>query len=554
MLTQVMIPQYILVSSLFLLAVITNFVHQEKIRLYLRNLLAALMVCSFIIFLLIKIVLIRLASFLSLVELVMILSLASIISTSRDYIREFETTMRGKQIYVGGILKAYAFAFFVSWILIKLNIFVNLFNTYPSEEEILIIALLMYILGNGIESSSSFSINDMIGGFINGVTAAAIVSLVISYLFQFFHLVSENWKIFHNYLLQLTILAIILSIVSIIMIPRMNYGWKSIIKLENNNIRIGVHERSILINNNIHINLGRSFTIIPIKGKIHRGIYVKGDIKYEIRTPMKRILGTANSGIIVSNYDLEVICSIVSEAEKVEDFDLRYLGIQKELLIRDANRLLKTLMRHVINMTIIKMPFLEIIEKGETDYVRVGALTIIDGPEGGVIKIGPMRIIEENPVIFKREIYAVLNDAQRGLIWIKIKPEVYMIKTNKERIKVSKRGTIHVVNGKKIILEGEKRKIILNNIKLSVDGDRKAVLERGEKRIIIKPNTGVIILETPTKRQAITHKDKAERIFTRINMTIDKIIKAVSKESELEEVYSLLQYTNEIIERKDEFE
>lgn len=480
-----------------------------------------------------------------------IASLATTIVSQYSFDREMEANLKGKQYYIGTVLKAFAVSFAVIWVLFKLSLFPDSWLPLytPSIDSALGYALLLYILGAGFEAMELRGPSGILSGFFKGLAMASILALIFSYFAQWVGMV-ENWQMYHDAIFKLTLASIVVFSLLYITLPQKDELFR-LSESESKKIRTRVLFRDININlhDKMSLEVKKESLFIPFSLEGYLGGYIQGFVEYRVDTELKRIRGKADEVLILSKE--KIFDPLLESSESISASDLIFRDINTSELRDRINILLSELKKNRLKPSSIKLPFVKIVEGEDFDYVKVGPITIYDFAEGGsYVKIGPLKIVEGDISNMLKSAYIVVRDLDRGLVKAAISGENLTLNVSGEKIRIGRDYEEYQTDNKKIRISGNKVIVRINDTKIILEGEEKAIIKKPNKKIIADKISGTIIVSGESGKKVVRDRNQAITTIKRIKESISKILKETLKEPEIEEVRGLISYLDDLLKRR----
>jgi len=547
---EIILLEGFLIAIFVVISLLANYI--ESLRQKIQFLSVIVFVISFIMLILSRIgsSLVLLMSFITVYETIFIASIGSLISCQWDYSKEFEIDVKGKHILIGKVMKAFAVSFAILWFLLKLKLFTQVPLIFKSIDEVLAMGLFLYIIGSGIDAIDQSSVQDMVKGFFGGLAISSLLMTIVSYIIMFFKLVTTDWLIFHSMLVNLTILSITLAIIlAIVLSTTEPASFSSKITLKKIRPRILFNNYEISTEKGLRLVIPKSSLIIPLKRRNQWYIYLRGDMKYEVRTDLKDFVGQAKDAMIICSRrsNLE---NLIHNSEELDEMDLNYMEIKQDDLLDSITKFLREYEKERSYKSEIRMPLMEIIEGEDFDYVKIGPLVVYDSPRGSFVKMGPLKIAEGKMMRFSPETFTVLlNEENRGIITAKIAENKLIIKVKGEILKITDNYKLFKTRGKKIVKTDKKVMYWINTTFLMLEGKEKAVIKKPRKKIIADATKGTVIFIRGNEEKVIRNEKLAMVIIKRVNETIKSLLDTMIREPEMSEVRNLIWYLDELLSK-----
>ncbi len=488
-------------------------------------------------------------------ELLIILfisGMTTLLASQWDHEKEIEAQIRGRQIFIGKAVKSLATSLAILWFLLKLNLFSWVPPMFESVDGTLGVGLVLYIVGSGIESINAVSASSAVRGFFSGLAISSILILILSYILMIINLVSGDWNLYHSAFINLTLVSIVMAVIIHLVLPHgvspQKLGRVNAKKLK---LRIMLRDESVNIGDRVTIMVPRETLVIPFTTGEFRGLYFRGPLRYEASVDFKNIAGRASEIVIVARK--KGFEEIFENSDELEREDFIYMGLDLNEVANSINTMLKEIGKEEEEKTIVEMPMLKIREGKDFDYVKVGPVVVYDSPEGSLVKVGPLKIVEGGKISppAMRYTYVVINDAERGLIRIGGDRDSLWIRTRREFIEVSNRYKMLKTKGKKIVIRGEKKILKINGTTLILHGNRRAIIKKPDRKIVADTVTGTVIIESPGKgKKVIRDRDQALATIKRVNETISKVLETTVREPEISEVKDLISYLDRLLHER----
>ena len=492
---------------------------------------------------------------LKLAVIVSLMAIGTLLATTYDYEKNLEAQIKGKHIFVGKVIKGYAGALAILWFFFKLGIMRWLPDLFETVDSILMWAFVLYIIGSGIEGIDTASAISAVRGFFGSVAFASLGVTILSFLLLLLHAVGAEWHAYHGSFVNFTIASIVITLVIYLVIPSALGERIRLGRISANKVTPLIFLRNMETNldGRINLEISKDSIALAFSHRGLRGIYVQGDIRYDAQMDIKRLSGTANEFLAISRRGDEDIESIMEEAEEIDKRDIEYLNLDVEGMVDSLNNLLNQYGKEIVERSIIDAPMIKITEEEDSDFVKVGPLTVYDSPRGSYVKFGPFKIVEGDVSEFSRmRKLILLNDINRGIIRIKVAGNIVSAKTPREEIKLTSRRKIIKTDGKKVIIGRRKTVLRINGTVLILEKNKRAIIKKPDRKIIADAEKGTIIIKTRDKKKVINDKEQALATVKRVKQTIDKVLEATRKEPEIGEVKDLIFYLDRIVGRSEE--
>lgn len=478
-------------------------------------------------------------------------SLACTISSQYSIEKEIEANFKGKQYFIGSVLKSYSVSLVLAWVLFKLSLFPpNWLPIYlPTIDSLLGYALLTYILGAAFESIEASSTLRVIGGFFHGLATSSIFALVISYVIQWLGLVRE-WQRYHEAIFNILIVSIIVSILMyVVMASGENFFYPYEIKKKKPKVRILYSDIDFYLHDKMKLTIKGESIFIPFRIEGYFGGYIQGNINYYIDAEIKKIRGKADEILILSKQ--KIPNELYDRSEEIEREDFIFRNINMNKLSERISSLISEFRRDKKPLNVIRLPFIKIIEGEEFNYVKVGPITIYDINEGGsYIKIGPIKIIDGDINNILSTTYLIIQDINRGTAKIVANRNKLTINISGEKIKLSKEYEEYSTKGKRITISDKGMTISIDNTKIILEGDERAIIKKPDKKIIADRVTGTLIIITKKLgKKIIRDRDQVLKTIKRAKESANRILAETLKEPEIKEVKDLIKYLDELLKR-----
>ncbi len=533
-----------------LVGIIANI--KPKYREYISYGFAFVSISLFLIMLLTEFNIVfttHIARYMDIIITLFIASLAVIIASQYSLEKEIEADFRGKQYYIGAVLKSFAVSFMLIWVLFKLNLFpATWLPTYiPTIDGALGEALLMYVIGAAFESMELNGVSGILGGFFRGLAVSSFFALILSFIIQWISLV-RDWWIYHNALLNIFLVSFVVAILLYMVTPSKEKPL-SINKFKEKKIKARVlfRDTNFSPHEKLVMRVKKESLFIPFKVNGYFGSYFQGDITYSIEGNVKKIRGKASEALILSKHRIAEEFYDNSEELSKEDFIFRDISLSE--LSERINVLLSEIKESKKESSIVKLPFVKIIESEDFDYIKAGPVTIYDLASGGsYIKIGPIKIVDgEVDSIFKMS-HIILRDIDRGIIKITASSNKINVSVSGEKIKIGKGYEELQTQGKKIRVSGSRISVSVNNTRIILEGDEKVIIKKPNKKIVADKTTGTLTIITEEEgKKVIRNRDQAIRTIHRVTESVEKIMREALKEPEIDEVKDLIKYLNGLL-------
>jgi len=540
----------IILLILGLVGIIANI--ESKYRERISYVLALLSVLLFTVFLLTRLGIIyspHISSYIGLLLTLFIASLACTISSQYSLEKEIEASFKGKQYFIGSVLKSYAVSLMLTWVLFKLSLFPpNWLLIYlPTIDSMLGYSLLTYVLGAAFESIEFSGASGFLGGFFRGLAISSIFALIVSYVIQWLGLV-RDWQFYHEAIFNISIVSIVVSILLYIAMPsKENYLYLHDLKRRKLKARILYRDVNVYLHDKMKLNIKRESVFVPFKVEGYFGGYIQGIIDYGVDAEIKKISGKADEILILTKQ--KVLDELYESSEEIgrEDFIFRDMDINE--LGERINSILSEIKESRKSSSLIKLPFVKIIESEEFDYVKAGPVTIYDFNEGGsYIKIGPIKIVDGDINNMLNITHVIIRDIDRGIVKIISSRNKLTINISGEKIKLGKEYEEYLAKGKKIKISNEKTIIHVDSTKIILEGDEKVIIRKPHKKIIADGVTGTLtIITKESGKKVIRNREQAIKTIRRVKESANKILRETLREPEIEEVKDLIKYLDGLL-------
>ena len=534
------------------MGVLANLV--EDLRKIVQYLSAVVLLISIMSLILLRLGFLTsiLSPYTELLTILFISGMTALLASQWDHEKEIEAQIRGRQIFIGKAVKSLATSLAILWFLLKLNLFSWVPPMFESVDGTLGVGLVLYIVGSGIESINAVSASSAVRGFFSGLAISSILILILSYILMIINLVSGDWNLYHSAFINLTLVSIVMAVIIHLVLPHgvspQKLGRVNAKKLK---LRIMLRDESINIGDRVAIMVPRETLVIPFTTGEFRGLYFRGPLRYEASVDFKNITGRASEIVIVTRK--KGFEEIFENSDELGREDFIYMGLDLNEVANSINTMLKEIGKEEEEKTIVEMPMLKIREGKDFDYVKVGPVVVYDSPEGSLVKVGPLKIVEGGKISppAMRYTYVVINDAERGLIRIGGDRDSLWIRTRREFIEVSNRYKMLKTKGKKIVIRGEKKILKINGTTLILHGNRRAIIKKPDRKIVADAVTGTVIIESPGKgKKVIRDRDQALATVKRVNETISKVLETTVREPEISEVKDLISYLDRLLHER----
>ncbi len=548
--------QTYLLFVIFLTFGIVGFVSNilSEYREKISYISAGISVFLFIILLLLRIDVVNwvsLKQYIGIILSIFIASLAVAIASQYSLEKEMEANMRGRQYYIGAVLKSFAISLILNWVLFKLILFPSewLPSVFYSIDSLLGSALIAYILGAGFESVELNGTLGVLGGFFKGLATSSIFALILSCIFQWIGVV-KNWQIIHEFIFNTALVSIIISIILYSALPQrdryLQFRGPSSKRLK---LRVLFRDVSIYPHEKMSLRVSKESIFVPLKIGGYIGGYIQGDIEYKVNSELKKVKGRADEILILARERL--LDDIYENSEEIEKEDFIFREIDRSEIVERINSILSEIKERK-KSGVVKLPFVSIIESDEFDYVKAGPVTIYDFNEGGsYVKIGPIKIIDGDVDGIFKLAYIIIRDLDRGLIKIVTRGNRLVISTPGEKIKLSSDYEEYLADGKRVRIMGDKISVRVNNTKIILEDEEKAIIKKPDKKIIADGVSGTLtIITSDTGKKVLKNKEQALKTVNRVRESVLKIIKETLKEPEIDEVKGLISYLDELLGKR----
>ena len=439
-----------------------------------------------------------------------------------------EDIFRGIINDFGAILKAEAFAILFIWILMQADLLTQLIAGIFEADQFLFAAIILYTLGSSFSSVSYFSkgaLRDFSAGFFSG----SLLGVIVGYVFSIIGLVGSEWSVYQTIINRFFVISLVLLILAYIVTPHL------IIKGQGFGLFKGLKLESTYIStDSLQVVLGKYLKVIfsqptyigflTTRGGMISGCIFLGDGKLAAETRYKRQEVNIKSLFLVAYPlgDMEKIMSnlpIIRAPEK----DLIFYGLDKRYVREVLEGLKKSAEKELANRTsVIRLPFIQIMEAPYFDYVRVGPILVIDAPSYELVRLGPLKIRDINSEFGLVFGLCITADNKRCSFFssdrlIEIRINNSHIKQTSWEFKLRKGNLKIYINERKKLKE-----LAVNGVRITVKEDI-ATLSIDDKKITANKDGEILILSA-NKQLEKRNVELANRIIQRLENLIKKAL------------------------------
>ncbi|MEX0567965.1 MAG: hypothetical protein Q6363_002255, partial [Candidatus Njordarchaeota archaeon] len=451
----------------------------------------------------------------------------------------------------GKSIRHVATGFFVFWVLLKLGIRMTLEGILGTDDVILMIVMLLYVLGNVVmDFAIGYVEGDINRGIRSAISAGFLNMLfisIVSVILMAINFVGPTWSSFNSILWHTTAILFVGALLSIFIIR----GELEIrpmlrdIEIGSNIYRLD-RTKSIIPTENVEIVVKNGDFVVPVEREDEvLGYYISGEVSYNVDLGKTKIIGEASRMMILS-FSLESIEEIGRDLYFVS----RPLGEGGLIfdLQRDAEEFLETI-RYKFKRDIddiVRLPFVHVISGKNFDYVKVGPILVLDSKDKSYVSVGPIKVVSGD---FRQktegvDMVIILDDIERGRVVFSIKGS--KIDLSWDDIEISRglekmsfrRGKAKYIRKRNEIIIGWSGNII----KLR---EKKIKIVSGEKVVVVSEDKIKIILGSNV--EIIKNDILADQIRSYIEEKIDEFSKKILSGGAVKIIAEILNTVDDII-------
>ncbi|MGQ4891883.1 MAG: hypothetical protein ACP6IP_05250 [Candidatus Njordarchaeia archaeon] len=506
-------------------------------------------------------------------EIILLLSLAFLMfqSTVMSYagIQLFNDYNR-----LGRSLKGLASVLALIWIIDKI-IHLTIINIIFLNSDFLLINLMTaYIMGSTIES---FGTAIETGGVLSGIKSALIsaftsslIMVILSYIVMMLGLTSPAWNIYHNKLIYSMLILLVGAIIAYLIMPSFEVEkpwkkWEAVVKRSHGK----TEERRIFVaRKNGEIDLTDNVTILVDSGSIvvpfgteedANGVYIIGGGTYSVTTDVGKYTGSFDRLWLLWK-ETSLWSDIFDELKltKAAHINVAQSGfISGEALLEFVNKeqgkiLDKISKKEKRETTYIKLPFIEIYDGPDKEFVKVGPFVVYESGGASFIKIGPWKMVDETESgkekRVKAKVYLGVHDTVRGEILFTVSENRVDLTFDDTKIKVAP-DLLKIVRGQNIFTKrGKSIKVVLSNgLVLSAEKGKHAKLVRNITVVKASIDGSVRVVKGGKAVYKIVDIDVAEKVINKIYETGERMIKRALQAESKDEVKDLISFLDKLV-------
>ncbi len=469
---------------------------------------------------------------------------------------------------IGSSFKSLSSTLAIFWVINKLltMTFVNMI--FISEDYLLFTAFTSYIIGSALESyGATYPISGHFSSIKSGLASAfgsTLVLVILSYILMWLNLVSSSWIVLHDRLVYTAFVLLAGTIIAYLMFPggELKHLIKSYTeeKVATEMINVSRKNGELDVSDNLSIFVESGSLVSKFSldegDKKYEGVYITGYGVYTLKSALGKINGSFDKVWLIwekGDYWKEIVETLgLTKAGYVnlEEFGFLSREAYFDFLKSETRRIGSLLGGLKKQSTYIKLPFLEVYDGADKEYVKVGPLTIIETDKTSYISFGPFKIVDSSvkKLTKKKEplMLVGVNDRDRGELIIKVYEDRVAISNKNEQLEVGDER-LRVVKGSTILsYSDDEVRVVLDNLVIKAKKGEYAKLVSG-KNVIKADSSGYVKIYRDGKVIKLNDKSIAVKIIDKIYTTGLKVIKNRFAFEQRDEISSLLSYLDKLI-------
>ena len=475
----------------------------------------------------------------------------------------------------GKSLKGLASVLALVWIIDKI-ISLSLVNiAFLNADFLLINLMIIYILGSTVVS---FGTAVEMGGTLSGVKSAVIgaftstlIMVILSYIVMLLGLTSATWSYYHSKLIYSMLILLVGAIIAYLIMPsfEMEKPWKKWEEImgkppigsEGENVFVARKNGEIDLTDNVTILVDSGSIIVPLGNEEDQtnGIYIIGGGTYSVATDAGKYSGSFDKLWLLwkeTNLWNEISEELkLARAAHINVAQSGFIseGALLEFVDKERERILnKISKKESTETTYIRLPFIEIYDGPDKEFVKVGPFVVYESGGKSLIKIGPWKIVDESEEdVEKRypaKAYLGVHDPVRGEIQFTISENHVSLSFGDTVMSVSS-DSLKIVKGQNVFVKrGELVKVTLSNgLVISAEKNKRAKLVRNSTVVKASIDGTVKVVKGGRSVYKIIDVDVARKVIDKIYETGEKMIKSAIQAESKDEVKDLINYLDKLI-------